>query len=162
MKERTHVGWREWVSLPDLGIERVKVKVDTGALTSALHGVDIEVVGTPEQPMVSFRIHPFQRNSKVEVRCLAPLLEYRLIRSSNGHRESRPCIQTPMTVGGHRWNVIVTLTNRSDMGFRMLIGRDALRGRFVVDPGRSFIHGTYRPPTDPTRPPAKKKKKRSA
>ncbi|MEB3163935.1 MAG: RimK/LysX family protein [Prochlorothrix sp.] len=138
------LGWREWVALPDLGLDRIKAKIDTGARSSALHAFDIHTVleaGTG-QTLVRFSVHPRQRKSKPTIVATAPLLEYRAIRSSNGYLQQRPVIQTTIVLGDQQWPLELTLTNRDVMGFRMLLGRQGVRKRFLIDPGRSFIQGS--------------------
>jgi hypothetical protein len=132
------IGWREWVALPDLKIARIKAKVDTGARSSSLHAFDIRILLTLH-PVVQFKVHPMQGDSRVEIECEAPLLEQRWVRSSNGKRELRPVIRTHIDIDGACWPIDVTLTSRDSMGFRMLLGREAVRRRFAVDPGRSFV-----------------------
>jgi hypothetical protein len=143
-KERPAIGWREWVALPDLGVERIKVKVDTGARTSALHAFDVRVDETADPPRVRFKVHPIQRSTGETVTCEAPLVERRWVRSSNGKRERRPVIVTALGLLGERWPIEVTLTSRDMMGFRMLLGRQAIRRRVVVNPGRSFLASSER------------------
>lgn len=138
------LGWREWVSLPKLGIEQVKAKVDTGARTSALHAFEVELEETQDGPMVHFSIHPLQKNDDFIIQCTAPLLEERQVRDSGGHTETRYTIETQMAIGGEIRTIEMTLTNRDSMGFRMLIGRTAIRGDYLVDPGRSYLIGKKR------------------
>ena len=132
------VGWREWVALPELGIALIKAKVDTGARTSALHARDIEYFRRKKKRWVRFTVHPKQRSTKKAVTCVAPLVEERTIRSSNGVAQVRPVIATQIDVGGEVWEIELTLTDRDVMGFRMLLGRQAVRGHALVDPGTSF------------------------
>ena len=139
--ERRIVGWREWVSLPDLGIDAIKAKLDTGAKTSALHAWDQEVYEQDDRPWVRFTAHPLQRDDAIAVRCAAPLTDYRWVRNSGGTRERRYVIATMLAVGGATWSIELTLTNRDEMGFRMLIGREAMGGRLIVDPGKSYRAG---------------------
>ena len=138
---RPAMGWREWVSLPGLGIERVKAKVDTGARTSSLHAYDITTRRTASGIWLRFVVHPIQRETRTEVACRARLVEERHVRSSNGRSELRPVIRTRIRVGEEEWEIDLTLTSRDVMGFRMLLGREAIRRRYVVDPGRSFLAG---------------------
>ncbi len=133
------VGWREWIGLPDLDIIRVKAKVDTGARTSALHAIDIHYVSRQGRVFVRFDVHPKQKSSKQLVRCEAPLIEERYITDSGGKRTLRPVIETTLGIAGHLVKAELTLITRDAMGFRMLIGRQALRERFVVHPGASFL-----------------------
>lgn len=135
------LGWREWVRLPELGIERVKAKVDTGAASSSLHAVGLERFERDGRPMVRFRVHPRQRSTDPEFELEAPLREDRKVRPSTGRSAVRPVIVTQVEVMGRRWPVEITLANRHRMGFRMLLGRQALRGRFLVDPAASFLAG---------------------
>jgi hypothetical protein len=136
------IGWREWLTLPDLGIPHIKVKVDTGARSSALHAFDIHRFEQNGTAMVRFRVHPHQRDSTVTMTAEAPLWDQRLVRSSSGHSQPRPVIRTAARLGEHLWPIELTLTNRDAMGFRMLLGREAMRHRFWVDPGRSYLLGS--------------------
>lgn len=133
------LGWREWVSLPELGIKRIKAKVDTGARTSALHAFDVSLDETSDAKIVKFSIHPRQHDLDTVIECQAPLLEEREVRDSGGHSELRYVIETQIAIGGSVHTAEVTLTNRDTMGFRMLIGRTAMKGHYLVDPGRSYL-----------------------
>lgn len=137
----TVVGWREWLSLPDMGIERIKAKVDTGARTSALHAFALERFEREGAPMVRFEAHPLQRDTSVVVPVEAGLVERRTVRSSSGSETLRPVVRTTVELMGRRWEIELTLIRRDPMGFRMLLGRQAVRGRFLVDPGRSYLGG---------------------
>ena len=135
------IGWREWVALPSLGITAIKAKIDTGARSSALHAFDLEAFERDGRPMVRFSIHPHQRSARQERVVEAQVVEHRRIRSSSGHEDLRPVILTEVELLGRRIQTELTLTNRDAMGFRMLLGRQALRGDFVVDPDHSFLGG---------------------
>ena len=135
------IGWREWVALPKLGIPSIKAKVDTGARTSSLHAFDIERFRRRGVSMVRFAVHPEQRSGKHAVLVEAPLADRRPVRPSSGEAELRLVVVTDVELMGERFPVELTLTRRDAMGFRMLLGRQAMRGRFVVDPGRSFLNG---------------------
>lgn len=136
------IGWREWVALPGLGVGAIKAKVDTGARSSALHAWDIEVVDRRSKaPVVRFVLHPLQRDQSLTVDAEAPLVGWRDVRSSNGDVERRPVIRTLLALAGQELQLDLTLTQRDEMGFRMLVGRQALRRRFVIDPARSFAGG---------------------
>jgi len=136
------IGWREWVGLPELGVDTIKAKVDTGARSSALHAWDIVVVDRRDAaPSVRFVLHPVQRDQAVTVEAEAPLVGWRDVRSSNGDVQRRPVIRTLLAIAGHELQLDLTLTQRDEMGFRMLVGRQAVRRRFVVDPARSFVGG---------------------
>ncbi|MEY2590001.1 MAG: hypothetical protein QOJ67_1985 [Acidimicrobiaceae bacterium] len=139
------IGWREWVGLPDLGVDWMKAKVDTGARSSSLHAWDVEIAGD----VVRFNVHPVQDDDEVVVQAEAELVEHRDVRSSNGDVEVRPVIRTVALLRGERIPIELTLSRRDEMGFRMLLGRSAVRRRFLVDPGRSFLGGgdrVSRPP----------------
>ena len=135
------IGWREWVALPDLGISRIKVKVDTGARSSSLHAFDIEEFERENEKYVRFQIHPVQREDTVQVAAEAKVLEYRSVRSSSGKASVRPVILATVAWMGSAWEVELTLANRDQMGFRMLLGREGIRGRYLVDPGKSYYGG---------------------
>lgn len=140
-KLKKTIGWREWIRIPALGIEQIKVKIDTGARTSALHALDIQRFEHDGVKMVRFRLHPLQRSKQEVLEAQAPVLDEREVRSSNGQVQMRIVIRVMMVLGGDSWPIDVTLTNRDMMGFRMLLGREALRGRYLVDAGRSYLGG---------------------
>jgi hypothetical protein len=140
-KERAVIGWREWVALPGFGVNSIKVKVDTGARTSSLHAWDVEEFERDGEAWVRFQIHPEQRRETPQVEVEARLKERRHVRPSTGRRQLRPVVVTEMEIFGHRFPVELTLASRDAMGFRMLLGRQALRQRFIVDPARSYLNG---------------------
>ncbi len=136
------IGWREIIALPKLSIERIKAKIDTGARTSALHAEDIQVYRTKKgKKMVRFVVHPLQRDKQLSINCRAPLVDKRYVRSSSGKGEQRFTITTKMSLGGRHIPIELTLTNRDQMGFRLLLGRTAVCEIFMVDPAKSFLHG---------------------
>ena len=138
------IGWREWLRLPELGIERIKAKIDTGARTSSLHAFDLEPFEIDGQPWVRFLVHPIQRDAETTVEVTAPLVDERMVKPSTGKASLRPVIRTPLVLGRRRWPIEITLVNRDVMGFRMLLGRRALRRRVLIDPSRSFLVGKPR------------------
>lgn len=133
------VGWREWVGLPELGITKIKAKIDTGARTSALHAFSLQPFEEAGLDKIAFQIHPFQHDTETVIQCVAPVVDRRWVTDSGGHEEERYVIYTPISIAGHTWPIEITLTERENMLFRMLIGRSALRKRYVVNPARSFI-----------------------
>lgn len=137
-KTRPIIGWREWVGLPDLGVPLLKAKIDTGARTSAVHAYRVRPFERDGRAFVEFFIHPVQHRRQPEVACEAEVLEERWVTSSNGEREKRYIVKTRLSLAGKSWPIELSLTNRDDMGFRMLLGRQALRRRFVIDPGSSY------------------------
>lgn len=135
------IGWREWLSLPDLGIPHLKAKVDTGARTSALHACYVDPFRVRGVQMVRFGIHPLQRRTDIIIDCTAAVLDRRDVTDSGGHREMRYVIETLATLGAVTWPLELTLTNRDTMRFRMLLGRTAMEDRFMVVPSASYLHG---------------------
>ena len=136
------VGWREWVRLPDLCSEPIKAKIDTGARTPSLHAFNLRVTESlTGDSIATFEIHPTQRSATPSLDVEDPIVDFKEVRSSSGHRERRPVIRTPLTIGQNHFAIDLTLTARDEMGFRMLLGRAALRRRFLVDPGRSYRQG---------------------
>jgi len=133
------VGWREWVALPELGIDRIKAKIDTGARSSALHAHEVRFVRKGKRRLVRFRVYPNQKDDRTFVEAQGEWLEERKVRSSSGSQSIRPVIRTMLEMGGRRWPIELTLTRRDAMGFRLLLGRQALKGRCLVDPGASFL-----------------------
>jgi hypothetical protein len=133
------IGWREWVTLPSLGINAIKAKIDSGARTSSLHAYDITEFKRGSRNFVRFTVHPQQRTQKAVVSCETRLLEKRKVKDSGGKVTLRPVIITQITLGDKTWEIELTLTNRNEMGFRMLLGRQALRNNFIINPGKSFL-----------------------
>lgn len=140
----TLTGWREWVRLDGIGVPWVKAKVDTGAQTSALHATNIDEFERDGAPWVRFVVQPWQAHEGDAVSVELPVHDRRLVRSSSGHAESRPVVLAELTLVGRKVDVELTLTDRDEMVFRMLIGREALAQGFVVDSSESFLGG--RPP----------------
>lgn len=135
-------GWREWVSLPGTGVEWVKAKVDTGARTSALHAFDLrEWRDEQHTAHVTFWVNPWQKSTADAVRLTRPVHDRREVRSSSGHAEERVVVLLDVCLVGRQLTAEVTLTSRDEMGFRMLIGREALRQGFLVDAGASYLGG---------------------
>jgi len=138
-KEILMTGWREWVGLPKLGISSIKAKIDTGARTSALHAFALRPFKESSQEKICFDIHPLQHNTEQVVTCTADIIDQRMVTDSGGHREMRYVIRTPISLGERTWWIEITLTERDSMQFRMLLGRRALRKRFIINPAKSFI-----------------------
>ena len=143
--DRLAVGWREWVAIDALRLPAIKAKFDTGARTSALHAFYVEPITVGGYWRVRFGIHPLQRRRDVEVHCVAEAIDHRQVTDSGGHRELRWVIEAPVRLGVQAWPIEITLTNRDDMMFRMLIGRSAMGAHLVVDPRRSYVLGRPRP-----------------
>ena len=135
------LGWREWVALPDWDVAHMKAKVDTGARTSSLHAFGLEWFDRDGSPWVRFEVHPWQRSTADSVIAEAPVVATRDVKSSSGDVEHRPVVLTSVVLAGRPVTAEVTLTRRDAMGFRMLIGREAVRHRFLVDPGVSYLGG---------------------
>jgi len=133
------VGWREWVSLPDFGIDHIKAKIDTGARTSCLHAFSQERFTQAGSPWLRFGMHPVQRSTEIEVFCEAEIVDERMVSDSGGHREVRPIICSTIDLGRVQFKAEFSLTNRDSMRFRVLLGRTAMKERLIVDPGKSFL-----------------------
>ena len=136
--QRELAGRREWIGFPDLGIADIKAKIDTGARTSAIHAFKVNVVETTNGLRAHFFVHPVQGRRLPQIACEAPIVDERLVASSSGHRERRYVIETSLRMGSRQWPIELSLANRDEMGFRVLLGRQALRRRLIVDPGRSY------------------------
>lgn len=128
------IGRSEWCQLPELKIPAIKAKIDTGALTSSLHAFNIETIEKDNQKIVRFDINPLQANNDIELRCQSPVIDERAVMSSNGHKELRYIIETLLILGDKAWNIEISLSNRDPLKFRMLLGREALQNRVLIDP----------------------------
>ena len=137
-KPSATIGWREYVRLPDLGIGPLIAKVDTGARTAALHAVNVHITGDGDGRTVQFDAVIDEESQSIR-RCVLPLHGIKRVKNSSGATEERCVVETEIEIGAGRWNVLVTLTDRGDMGVPMLVGRSAIKGRFIVDPGQSFL-----------------------
>lgn len=146
MTDLAVLGWREWVALPQLGISALKCKVDTGARSSALHAFAVEEFYKEQQRWVRFGLHPFQHNDVTEVWCEAPVTDVRRVTDSGGHTTERYFITTDMQLGDQCFPITLSLTSRDNMLFRMLLGREAMKGRFLVNPGASYQQGKVSEP----------------
>jgi len=141
MNSKMIVGSEEWCNFPELGIPAIKARVDSGAKTSSLHAFNINKFTRDGESWVSFEVHPLQNNRRVVIRCEKPVIDKRTVKSSSGTSEHRYVISTKLTAGNDSWNIELTLTNRDSMGYRMLLGREAMNGKILVDPSLSFCLG---------------------
>lgn len=135
------VGWREWLALPELGVPAIKAKLDTGARTSALHAVSQELFQRGGEEWVRFVVHPMRRRRDIAVEARAPVVDRRVVSDSSGRRRRRVYIRTLLSVNQVRWPIEISLTDRETMLFPMLLGRTAMAGRLVLDPGHSYWLG---------------------
>lgn len=138
------LGWREWVGLPELRVPRIKAKVDTGARTSSLHAFNLRPFSQDGDQRIEFSLHPGQRDLETIVVCRASVVDKRIVTDSGGHKEERWVISTLLSIGPHTWPIEITLAARDDMRFRMLLGRNALKRRALVDSSRSYLVGKKR------------------
>ncbi|MGB5202785.1 MAG: 30S ribosomal protein S6--L-glutamate ligase [Eudoraea sp.] len=135
------VGSEEWCALPQLNIPAIKVRVDSGAKTSALHAVNIIPFKKDGIPWVRYEVHPLQNVGKTTIYCESPVLDKRKVKSSSGFGEIRYVIKTALAIAKSSWEIEITLTNRDSMGYRMLLGRQAMAGKILVDPEAAFKLG---------------------
>jgi len=139
VKNKINLGWREWLALPELGIQHIKCKIDTGARTSTIHADFIQA--DTASGIVRFGIPSNNNTTSAQIICEEEIVDQRKITDSGGHPEIRYVIRTPVTIAENSWPIEITLTNRDNMRFKMLLGRTAMKGRLQVDPGRSFLLG---------------------
>ncbi|MFC6441299.1 ATP-dependent zinc protease [Bowmanella sp. JS7-9] len=137
------LGWREWASLPELGISSIKMKVDTGARTSCLHAFNLEPFEKDGEEWIRIFMHPRQNDNETVVITEAKIHDQRVVRDSGGHEELRYVIRTELVAGNQSYPIELTLTNRDSMKFRMLLGRQAMLKRFIVDPAASYLLGKH-------------------
>jgi hypothetical protein len=135
------LGWNEWVALPELKVPRIRCKVDTGARTSALHAFYVEPFEENSKQRVRFGLHPRQGKVNTEIHCVADVVDVRNVTDSGGHQESRYVIQTPVVIGEIMWTIEITLTNRDNMQYRMLLGRTAIIDNYLVDVSAAQLMG---------------------
>ena len=135
------LGWREWLTLPALDIPQLCAKVDTGARSSALHAFSIESIQRDGKPWIRFGLHPVKDRRDIEIWREAPLVDERQVTDSGGHTELRPTISSTISFGSLSFEAEITLTNRDNMRFRMLLGRTAMNGRCLVNPQASWLTG---------------------
>lgn len=141
------IGWREWISFPEWGVDAMKAKIDTGARTSALHAADLALVARDGQTHATFTVHPWQKSDADGIELTVPLVDEREVTSSSGDTSIRPVVLAMIDIDGAPYEIEITLTRRDDMGFRMLLGREAMEGRYVVDPSTSYLCGRPDLPT---------------
>ncbi len=134
------IGWREWAELPDLNVPLIKVKIDTGARTSALHAYDIKIFEKDGKQFAEFMIHPIQNNNQIGIASEAEVIDMRVIKSSNGHKQLRVVINSLIQIGGYQAYINITLTNRDIMNHRMLLGRSAMKN-ILINPNKSYLLG---------------------
>ncbi len=145
MTQKIVIGKEEWGGMPELGLPAVKMRIDTGAKTSSLHAFNIHTFEESGKRFVHFDIHPIQNNRKLIQSCRAMVVDTRKVKSSSGDAETRHVIRTPITLGSESWDIEITLTNRDSMGYRMLLGREAMTKRALIDPDASFCLGEITP-----------------
>ncbi|MDA0781520.1 MAG: 30S ribosomal protein S6--L-glutamate ligase [Rickettsiales bacterium] len=141
MPNKTIIGKEEWCSLPELNLPALKARVDSGAKTSSLHAFNINPFVEDGIKYVKFDIHPVQGNRKIVQKCVARAVDRRSVKSSSGEKQTRHVIKTPIILGDKKWDIEITLTNRDSMGYRMLLGREAMTNELLIDPNTSFCLG---------------------
>jgi len=142
VKSKKTIGWKEWCSLDCIALPAIKGKVDTGAKTSAIHAFNIECFFIEDVEYVKFDIHPLQKNKKLKRSCIARIIERRMVSDSSGKKEKRIVIKSDLKIGDKKIRIELTLTNRDNMSFRMLLGREAImQAKMIVDISKSFVQG---------------------
>lgn len=144
-KDKILIGRNEWCQLPNLNIPAIKAKIDTGAKTSAIHAVNIQPVSTDGTEYVMFSLNPLQGHQKIQLQCKEKVIDRRFVTSSNGHREHRYVISTVLGIANQFWEIELTLSNRDPLKYRLLLGREALNKRVLIDPSITCFHGRYTP-----------------
>ncbi len=139
--DKTVIGNQEWCAFPDLGVPAIKARIDSGAKTSSIHAFNIQRFRRQGEAWVSFEVHPIQNNRRIVIRCERPLVDKRVVRNTSGLTETRYVVRSQLKLGNELWDIELTLANRDSMGFRMLLGREAMRGRVLVDPSLSCALG---------------------
>ena len=139
------VGSEEWCQFPDLNIPGIKARVDSGAKTSSLHAFNIQSFRKNGEKWVNFEVHPLRNDNRTSVFCEAKVIDQRVIKSSSGSSEKRFVIRSKVLLGSEQYDIELTLTNRDSMGYRMLLGREAMEGRVLVNPAVSFSLGDRTP-----------------
>ena len=140
-KDKKVIGNQEWCAFPGLNIPAIKARVDSGAKTSSIHAFNIQAFVKDDLNWVSFEVHPLQRNDEILIRCECLFIDRRNVKSSSGTSEKRYVINTPISLGDQVWDIELTLTDRDAMGYRMLLGREAMNGRFIIDPSMQCLLG---------------------
>lgn len=141
IKNKMLVGNKEWCALPELGIPATKARIDSGAKTSSIHAFNIKKFHRDGETWVKFEVHPLQKNRRTSIHCEKPVIDQRSVKSSTGIAQLRYVISTTLQMGDKSWEIELTLANRDSMGYRMLLGREAMNGRIIVDPSHSYILG---------------------
>jgi ribosomal protein S6--L-glutamate ligase len=141
-KIKKTIGWKEWFSLDCLALPAIKGKIDTGAKTSALHAFNIKTFYIEDVEYVSFEIHPLQKNKRLIRKCISRVIDRRMVSDSSGKKEKRIVIKSDLKIGERKIRIELTLTNRDNMSFRMLLGREAIKqAKMIVDVSKSFAQG---------------------
>jgi len=135
------IGSEEWCAFPEIAIPAIKARIDSGAKTSSIHAFNIQPFRREGIAWVSFEVHPLQNNRKTVIRCERPVIDKRVVKSSSGAAETRYVVSSLLQLGEMNWNIELTLANRDSMGYRMLLGREAMHGKLMVDPSESHLMG---------------------
>lgn len=142
---KTIIGSEEWCAFPDMALPAIKARVDSGAKTSSIHAFNINTFRRDGESWVSFEVHPLQNNRSTVIRCEKLLIDRRRVKSSSGISETRYVISAPIKIGEEVWDIELTLANRDSMGYRLLLGREAMTDRLIIDPAKSFFLGEITP-----------------
>lgn len=143
VKDLKIIGNQEWCTFPELKIPAIRARIDSGAKTSSIQATEIKLIKKNDDSWVRFVVNPLQRNEEIKLVCRAKLVGKRSIKGSFGIAEERLIIKSPITIGEDTFDIELSLANRNTMEFRMLLGRDSISGRYIINPATKHVQQEY-------------------